>query len=547
MAYAAKPMVFEGKPLNSKTEEVSKEDPTTETKEEPKIEIKEELPKTEAKTPKKKTHRFRNFLLTTVSLAAVVYGAGAYYALENDDVHDFFVDYVPFGDELMAVIENRRFRKRFSDLAAVQQSNVRTPGGLESVRVSKTGATWKAIDEPVDKPGAINIMKPGPHLSAAKKEETAAPPQKVTLPLVPIPENADGHVLASVEALNDFIKSINESKPGSEHVDRVSKEVVALAQSISEIKDSYKAELASKVEGEAAKALDVVSDKTQELREAIAVQEAKWTAEFREEKKRLDASYNERLKNEIEAANNVIATHAANQLVAVHAEAERQFADEIANRIEKERDGRLANLEQLAKTLSEVEEITVKADKVILESDNTAQLHIAIGRLKTILEGEEPVALGPYIKAIAKVAGKDPLLQAALDSFPSDVYGEGVLTPAQLAARFHLLEPEIRKASLLPPNAGIAGHLGSLLFSKLLWTKTDSASASATDVESILARANAALAEGRVADAVGEVNSLKGWPKRLAADWLADGRKRSEVEFLVDVFSEEGKLWGLEI
>lgn len=526
-------MVFEGKPLHEKKAEPKAAPPP--------------------KATPKKTHRFRNFVLTTLTLGSVIYGVGAYYALENDDVHDIFVDYVPLGDQLIALIEDRRFKQRFTSLSAVTQATSEgssAPRGLDSVRVSTSGATWKAVDEPLDKPGAINIMKPGPHLSASKDGATPVERKKVvkeqprvSLPTIPVPINADDHIKSSIAALNEFIKSINESAHSPEHVEKISKEVISLAQSITEIKDTFKAQLSEKIEAEVSKAGTVVEGKTTELRDAVAALEEKWTQEFYEEKKRLQSSYEERLKNEVDAASKVISTHAQNQLKAVHAEREKLFAAEITERVEKERDGRLANLEELAKTLAEIEEMTVQADQVILESDKTAQLHIAVGRLQSVLAADKPVALGPYIEAISKAAGSDPLLQAALNSIPSEVYDEGVLTPAQLAARFHLLEPEIRKASLLPPNAGIAGHLGSLIFSKLLWAK--SSSAVGDDVESVLSRADVALSEGRIVDAVGEVNTLKGWPKRLAQDWLAEGRKRSEVEFVVDVLAEEGKLWGI--
>ena len=153
------------------------------------------------------------------------------------------------------------------------------------------------------------------------------------------------------------------------------------------------------------------------------------------------------------------------------------------------------------------------------------------------------MALRPYIEAIRAAAHDDPLLLAAIDSIPRDVYDLGVLTRQQLAARFHLLEPEIKDASLLPPNAGIAGHIGSLIFSKLLWSKTSSATGD--DVGAVMARANEALANGNIVDAVAEVNTLQGWPKRLAHDWLVQGRNRSEVEFLVELIAEEGKLYGV--
>ena len=58
------------------------------------------------------------------------------------------------------------------------------------------------------------------------------------------------------------------------------------------------------------------------------------------------------------------------------------------------------------------------------------------------------------------------------------------------------------------------------------------------DVESVLARADDWLARGDLENAAREVNSLKGWAKRLATDWLEDVRKVCAVRMAVDVSIE---------
>lgn len=546
-------MTFEGKPI----------DKPAATKEEPKSTI-------PPPRPAKKSHKFRNFLLTTLTLGSVVYIGGAWYALQDDNFQDYYVDYLPFGENLIALLESRQFQRQFSSIPGIggnktASSKDKTLEGLKSVSVSQSGATWKAVEEPAKTPAVVNIAKSGPHLSATNPQDHSSPSSLTSaievenksttkpassegapgLPLIRIPNDTDPLVANSIHSLNNLIASVNESKHSKEHIDKVSKEIAGLTKAISEIKDTFKSDLSAKLKEEAAKAGRLVEARTNELRLAVAAQEEKWNREFHEEQQRLAQSFNERLHNEVTATNKVIFALANNQLLAVHVEREKQFAAEVAARVEKERDARFSKLEQLAKSLSNIEDLTAKADKVISESENAAQLHIAIGRLKGVLESNENVVLGPYIEAIRKTAGSDPLLLAALERIPKDVYESGVLTPAQLTTRFQLLEPEIRKASLLPPNAGVAGHFGSIIFSKLLWKK--SGNATGEDVESILSRADTALSEGRIVDAVGEVNTLKGWPKRLAHDWLAEGRKRSELEFLVDVLAEEGKLWGLEL
>lgn len=537
-------MVFEGKLLTEPNTPLGPpivEESVKKTSEEPVKKVLEESVKS-VETPKatnsgKKSHTFRNLFISTFLLGSLFYAGGAYYSLQNDTVHDLFVDHVPLGASLMDLILNRRFKESFNSISAVtakKSSDQKPASGLESVSIPKSGATWKAVDEPVDA-GTTNIAKPGPHLSAK--------PKIAKLPLIETPQGADSAVTQSIATLNEFITSINDSKYTSEHVEKISQQLNKLAAFISEIKTSVTQELNRKVQEAVSQAGSAVDNTSAEFVQAVEAQKAKWTKTFHEEQQRLTASYNERLKNEIEAANKVIFTHASNQLLAVNAEREKKFTDEIRARVEAERDGRLANLEQLSASLEQVQQLTIEADKAISEADATAKLHIAIGRLRTALQSDNPVALRPYIEAIRAAAQEDPLLLAAIDSIPRDVYDLGVLTRQQLAARFHLLQPEIKDASLLPPNAGIAGHIGSLIFSKLLWTK--SSAATGDDVGSVMARANEALANGNIVDAVAEVNTLQGWPKRLAHDWLVQGRNRSEVEFLVELIAEEGKLYGI--
>lgn len=543
-------MTFEGKPLHEKT-----------AKAEPKAEVKAEV---KPVAPPRKTHRFRNFLLTSLTLGTIVYVGGAYYALENEDVHDLYVD-LPFGEDIIGRLERQKFQSRLdtiSQLASINARNGKRNGDYASVVASGNNVVAKSVNAVVLSGNDQSITKSGPHLSAlipehqssgssatsALKAEIpaeATTPASTGLPLIPIPHDIDPLVANSIHSFNSLISSVNESKHSKAHIDRISKELDLLTKSIKEIKNTYKAELNSKLQEETDKAGRLVEARTNELRTAVAAQEEKWDREFHAEQQRLAQSYNDRLQTEMAATNKANLAAANNKLLAAHVARQKQFAGDLSKRVDEERNSRVAKLEQLAKDLAEIEELTSKAEKVIIESDNAAQLHIAIARLKSVLESNKAVALGPYINAIKSTAGSDPLLTAAIESLPPSVYEEGVLTPAQLAARFRLLEPEIRKASLLPPNAGVAGHVGSVIFSKLLWKK--SGNASGDDVESILSRTETALSEGRIVEAVGEINTLKGWPKRLAHDWLVEGRKRSEVEFLVDVVAEEGKLWGLEL
>jgi mitofilin len=512
-----------------------------------------EVPK--ISTPKKTSHGFRNFVLTTVVLTSGLYGAGVWYALKDDDFQDFFTEYIPMAEKIIDIFEDREFRRRFRDVDISRSQTMAAEKPKVTLDESKVTVKPGSAAEPKDisqPPEPVKkTVAPKREDTAPKTKVSAAPERKVTpvstgvsshLPLIQAPADIHPLVEDSVATLNQFIQSINTSTFGEDSVSKISDELSRLSHSINALKQKHQDQLIQSLESQAAKFASLGEARASEVKDAISGAQQQLQAQFHEDQSRLVKLYNERLLTEIEATKNVVIAHANNRLLAIHAEREKQFAKEIAERVEREREGRLAKIQELADKVDHLIDLTAKSGLVISEADKISNYHIAVGRLSSVLNSSsEAVALGPYLEDIKRALPDDPVVETVLSNIPQDVYEEGVLTKAQLAARFRLMVPELRKASLLPPNAGVAGHIGSMLFSQLLVEK--SGSPVGDDVESIFARAETALAEGRIVDAVAEVNALKGWPKKLAGDWLAEGRKRSEIEFLTKALAEEGKLW----
>ena len=90
-----------------------------------------------------------------------------------------------------------------------------------------------------------------------------------------------------------------------------------------------------------------------------------------------------------------------------------------------------------------------------------------------------------------------------------------------------------RRVQLLPDDAGPVSYMFAVGLSYFILPKEGLVPGQ--DVEAILARAEHWMREGDLDAAAREVNSLKGWPKRLAKDWLKEATQRLEVEQVVDV------------
>ncbi|CAN6674457.1 MICOS complex subunit Mic60p [Trichomonascus vanleenenianus] len=523
--------------------------------------------------PKKKSSVLRRLLVAGATVATMTYGAGVYYSLRDDKFHDLFTEYVPLSDKVITFIEEQKFRAQIgtgkpidlSELLSKDKTKAAPPTG-EVVKVAKSGAEAREVEEAAPLPPHLSALS-GPRkeddsitkqsslirkvesLEEAPKKPQEKPvelpkPSEAGLPLIHLPAESDTLVGSAVESLNKFIHSVNKSTHTSESIEAISSELAKLGDSIRDLRQRHKAELKESLEEQATKFQKLSESHQADMQKTIGLQQDQVAQQLQQEEERLIALYNARLLREIEVTKKAVATHANSVLIAAHAEQEMMFAGEVAERVEKERHGRLGKIEELSKSVESLQQLSLTADEAIKHSQSVARYHVAVNQLSHVLAvSDRPVPLGGLLAKVKEAANGDELITSALSALPEEVSSQGVLSTAQLTARLRLLEPEIRKASLLPPNAGIAGHLGSWVFSHLLWKKEGAPVGD--DVESILARAETALVEGRVRDAVGEVNSLQGWPKKLAHDWLEEGRRRSEVEFLVEVLNEEGKLRGI--
>jgi len=116
-------------------------------------------------TPRRRSGRFRRFLLTLGLLSGFGYAGGVYYSLVSDNFHDFFTEYVPFGEDAVFYFEEREFRKRFPSLT--NPTNRPPPGSGNKITIpSKSGLSWRLHEE--EKEGS-DLGSKGKHMSALDK------------------------------------------------------------------------------------------------------------------------------------------------------------------------------------------------------------------------------------------------------------------------------------------------------------------------------------------------------------------------------------------
>ena len=345
--------------------------------------------------------------------------------------------------------------------------------------------------------------------------------------------------------LNDIITVINADSSSEKFSATIWKAKNELSQSgshIRAIKAQAESEAAAEVSSKIKEFEGAAGELIGRVEKAMAAQEAQWRKEFEDEMRHIRDAYEKRLRAEREREQLVNEERLKNKLLEQAVEMRRQFASEVRGAVEAEREGRLGRLEELSGAVTELEKLTTGWNDVVDMNLRTQQLHVAVEAVRASLrdaDAEDAQHPRPFVRelvALRETASEDPVVHAAIASINPSAYQRGVATTAQLIDRFRRVAAEVRKASLLPDDAGVASHASSLLLSKVLFRKQSQGHAAAgDDVESVLTRAQTFLEEGNLDAAAREVNGLKGWAKTLSSDWLGEVRKVLEVQQALEV------------
>ncbi|KAF2840462.1 hypothetical protein M501DRAFT_931535 [Patellaria atrata CBS 101060] len=555
--------------------------------------------------PKKKSRRFRTFLLTLLILSGLGYAGGVYYSLISDNFHDFFTEYIPYGEDAVAYFEDREFRKRFpskpvttkhheqvkgenkvtipshSGLAPrVATSDRKTDLGaaaphLSAVEEGKQKADTAAGDpkiaEPSKKITAVEQAKESakpeekssshellpksslpqtetPKVEEKKVEEAKpAPPPAPLIDNLEIPQAEEPVVQDIVKVLNNIITVINADNASGKYSLTISQAKESLSKiltDVSALKSAAQKEAEDKIHNSHMEFDNAAKELVRRLEVEMKDQENHWREEYESEREKLAKSYQEKVAAEIEAANKIYEQKLKNQLLEQSIQLQRNFTDSIRDRVETERSGRLSKLSELQSEVEELERLTGEWNRIVDANLKTQYIHVAVEGVKSALEhADRPTPFIKELVALKEIASDDPVINAAIASIHPSAYQRGIPTTAQLIDRFRRVATEVRKASLLPEDAGVASHAASLLLSKVMFKKKGLPVGD--DVESVLTRTEVLLEEGNLDDAAREMNSLTGWARTLSRDWVAECRKVLEVKQALDVIATEARLQSL--
>ena len=580
------------------------------------------IPPTSSAPPRRKPRRFRRFLLTLLTFIGLGYAGGIWYSLASDNFHDFFTEYIPFGEDAVLYLEERQFRKRFPNATRPTSQTPRDSGNKITIP-SKSGLSWKvsedkkgsdlgskgrhvsALEENTPKASienaqrnpstatskerarAVELAKKGaPPAIVTKSDSSAESPKnlpnstssKETQPLKtePLPVATQSNSLKSiindkgktpevnepsvfvpitridplkinsaeepivqdlVKILNDIITVINADNASGKFSTSISKaknELAGVGRKIVALKDAEKNVANERVESTQTQFNNAAQELVRRVEEEMRDQEARWKDEFETEREKISRSYQDRLKSELERSEKLSEQRVRNQLLEQAVTLKKQFTSEVKDRVETERDGRLAKLSELSTSVNELEKLTSEWNTVIDANLKTQHMQVAVEAVRSSLElADRPRPFTKELAALKEIAADDPIVNSAIASINPAAYQRGVPTSSQVIDRFRRVAAEVRKAALLTEDAGVASHAASYLLSRVLFKKQGLAIGD--DVESILTRTETLLEEGNLDEAARQMNGLTGWAKTLSGDWLGEVRRVLEARQALDV------------
>ncbi|OAX84980.1 hypothetical protein ACJ72_00644 [Emergomyces africanus] len=512
--------------------------------------------------PSPKSGRLRKLLLYLFLTTGLAYAGGVWYSLRSDNFYDFFTEYIPYGEEAVLYLEERDFRNRFPNVTRQVSRRVATPRdeGAQVTIAGGSGLSWKVAEEQQE---GTDVSKKGKHMSAkdanelpketvtgekakeetkrnppAEKEETAAKLKPAPKAVETQPAKEEQRTLEAPRQPAVPAVTVLERLDLDKEDEPVVKDLVKIFNDIITVISSD--ESASKFSGPSAAEL------IRRIDEVRAQDAAQFREEFESEREKIAQSYQEKVNTELQRAHEVAEQRLRNELVEQAIELNRKFLSDVKTLVENEREGRLSKLAELTTSVTELERLTAGWSDVIDMNLKTQQLQVAVDAVRTTLENSDlPRPFVRELAAVKELASNDEVVAAAIASISPAAYQRGIPSPSQLVDRFRRVAGEVRKASLLPENAGITSHAASFVLSKVMLKKQGSPAGD--DVESILTRTESFLEEGNFDEAAREMNSLQGWAKLLSKDWLADVRRVLEVKQALEVIETEARLRCLQV
>ncbi|KAI9066297.1 hypothetical protein FKP32DRAFT_1589813 [Trametes sanguinea] len=400
--------------------------------------------------------------------------------------------------------------------------------------------------------------KPAPESKPEPVKETPAAPTPAPdpLPLVApaVAEfSASEPVIAQLATVIDDLASYLNTNPTAadkarDILDTAKVDLTQLASRIDEVRETERKKLEASLDEQARECMQSLMELEMQAQDKLDSQEENFRKFFEQERAKLIHEYRQKLDHELQTQSEIINERLRNEVIAQGIELQRRWIREIKVRVEQERGGRLAKLDEIATNLKRLERVALDNSALL---DENIRIHALWSAIRAVHHAVDAPVRKPFreeLRALRHVAAarEDPVVAAALETIEkSEVPDVGVEPLADLATWFSTsVYPRVASVALVPDqNAGVLSYLASNLFSYFRFQRHGLVEGS--DVLSVLARAEYYLNEKDLDSAARELNQLKGPAKVLLSDWLDAARRRLEVLQALEVVEAEATLASL--
>ncbi|EMD33891.1 hypothetical protein CERSUDRAFT_117420 [Gelatoporia subvermispora B] len=409
-------------------------------------------------------------------------------------------------------------------------------------------------------PGYVRPSPPKPTVAPkpAEREVAAPAPAPEPLPLVApaVQEfSASEPVIAHLASVIDNLASFLNTNPAAAEkakdiLDTAEGDLKGLASRIGQVKEEERQKLEAKLDEQTREYTLKLLELEMEAQDKLDSQEDDFRKFFEEEKSKFVQAYREKLNRELQTQSEIINERLKEEVIAQGIELQRRWIREVKMRVEQERGGRLAKLDELATNLKRLERIALDNSAYLEEN---IRVHAMWSALRAVEHNVDAPVRKPFreeLRVLRHIAAarEDPVVATVLETLDaSEVPDIGVEPFADLAQWFTTaVVPRVSGVALVPDqNAGVLSHLASHLLSTFQFKR--SGLVAGDDVLSTLARAEYYLNEKDLDGATRELNQLKGTARELLSDWLDAARKRLEVLQALKIVEAEATLASLSV
>ncbi|KAI0067289.1 hypothetical protein BV25DRAFT_1795107 [Artomyces pyxidatus] len=414
----------------------------------------------------------------------------------------------------------------------------------------------KARNDVYDAPLPLGF-EPPPGFSRPKPP----PPKPEPEPLEPLPlvapvvaelhssEPVLTHLATTIDNLASFLNTNPAAATKARDVlDTAKVDLTELAENFEKVKEEEQRKLEQQLDEQTRQYTLQLLELELASQDKLDSQEADFRTFYEEERARFAKAYREKLETELRTQSEIINERLKEEVVAQGIELQRRWIREIKVRVEQERGGRLAKLDELAANLKRLERVALDNSSYL---DENLRIHSLWSAIRALHHAVDAPARKPFrdeLRVLRHIAAAkdDTVVSAALDSLEaSDAPDVGVEPLADLTSWFSTsVVPRVSRVALVPDqNAGVLSHLASHVFSSFAFRRQGLVPGD--DVMSVLSRAEYYLNEKDLDGAARELNQLKGTAKVLLKDWLEAARRRLEVEQALEVVQTQATLASL--